>query len=48
LVVVLAPLGYVLVGTKTRAAERFVVCRDAHGGVERYGLFELRRLAEGE
>jgi hypothetical protein len=43
---VLAPLGYVLVGTKTRSAARFVVCRDAYGGVERYGLFELRRLEE--
>jgi len=44
--VVLAPLGYVLVGTKTRAAERFVLCTDAHGQVERYGLFELRRVEE--
>jgi hypothetical protein len=43
---VLAPLGYVIVGTKTRSAERFVVCTDAHGEVERYGLFELRRIAE--
>jgi hypothetical protein len=43
---VLAPLGYVLVGTKTRAAARFVVCTDADGQVERYGLFELRRTAE--
>jgi hypothetical protein len=41
---VLAPLGYVIVGSKTRAAARFVVCRDAYGQVERYGLFELRRL----
>jgi hypothetical protein len=31
-------------GTKTRSAERLVVCTDAHGGVERYGLFELRRV----
>jgi hypothetical protein len=43
---VLAPLGYVLVGTKTRSAERFVVCLDAQGEVERYGLFELRRVEE--
>jgi hypothetical protein len=41
-----APLGYVLVGMKTRSAERFVVCRDAHGEVERYGLFELQRVEE--
>jgi len=40
---VLAPLGYVLVGTKTRAPDRFVLCTDTHGQVERYGLFELRR-----
>jgi hypothetical protein len=41
---VLAPLGYVIHGTKTRAAARFVVCTDAYGEVERYGLFELRQL----
>jgi hypothetical protein len=41
---VLAPLGYVIVGTKTRSAERFVVCSDAHGGIEPFGLFELRRV----
>jgi hypothetical protein len=28
---VLAPLGYVLVGTKTRSLKRFVRCTDAHG-----------------
>jgi hypothetical protein len=44
---VLAPLGYVIVGTKTRAAARFVLCLDARGQVERYGLFALRRAAEG-
>jgi hypothetical protein len=44
---VLAPLGYVLVGTKTRSPARFVRCNDAHGGVERYGLFELQRATEG-
>ena len=43
---VLAPLGYVPVGTKTRSAARFVVCSDAYGQVERYGLFELRRVEE--
>jgi hypothetical protein len=43
---VLAPLGYVIHGTKTRAAERFVRCTDTHGQVECYGLFELRRLEE--
>jgi len=42
----LAPMGYVLVGTKTRSSDRFVLCTDAHGQVERYGLFELRRLEE--
>jgi hypothetical protein len=41
---VLAPLGYVLVGTKTRAAERFVLCTDVHGEIERYGRFALRRI----
>jgi hypothetical protein len=44
---VLAPMGYVIQASKTRAAERFVLCTDAHGQVERYGLFELRRLEEG-
>jgi hypothetical protein len=43
---VLEPLGYVIVATKTRSPERFVVCLDAHGEVERYGLFELRRVGE--
>jgi hypothetical protein len=43
---VLAPLGYVLVGTKTRSVERFVRCTDSHGQVERYGLFALRRIEE--
>ena len=43
---VLAPLGYVIVGTKTRSAARFVLCTDAHGQVERYGLFALRQLEE--
>jgi hypothetical protein len=30
--------------TKTRAAERFVLCLDVQGGMERDGIFELRRL----
>jgi hypothetical protein len=41
---VLEPLGYVLVGTKTRSAARFVLCTDARGEVEAFGLFELRRV----
>jgi hypothetical protein len=41
---VLAPRGYVLVGRKTRSAERFVLCTDARGEVEPYGLFALERL----
>ncbi len=44
---VLAPLGYVIQGTKTRSPERFVLCADAHGQMERYGLFELRRGKDG-
>jgi hypothetical protein len=43
---VLAPMGYVIHGTKTRSPDRFVLCTDAQGQVERYGLFELRRLEE--
>jgi hypothetical protein len=45
---VLEPLGFVLVGTKTRSPERFVLCTDSHGQVERYGLFALQRLEEDE
>jgi hypothetical protein len=44
---VLAPLGYVIRGSKKRSPERFVVCLDARGEVERFGLFELRHV-EGE
>jgi hypothetical protein len=44
---VLAPLGYVIQGTKTRSADRFVLCLDAHGEVERYGFFQLQPLEEG-
>jgi hypothetical protein len=43
---VLAPLGYVIRGSKTRSAACFVVCTDSRGEVERYGLFQLRNLAE--
>jgi len=39
---VLAPLGYVMVGTKKRPLARFVLCTNAQGRVERVGLFELR------
>jgi len=35
----------VLVGSKTRSAERFVLCTDARGEIERYGLFELQQVA---
>jgi hypothetical protein len=38
--------GPVLVSTKTRSAARFVLCTDAHGEIERYGLFEVRRVEE--
>ena len=44
---VLAPLGYVIVGRKTRSPERFVLCTDTYGEVERYGLFELQRTEKG-
>jgi len=43
---VLAPMGYVIVGHKTRSPDRFVACTDVHGQVERYGLFELQRIEE--
>jgi hypothetical protein len=43
---VLAPLGYVIRGSKIRSAARFVRCLDAKGEVERYGLFALRRVAK--
>ena len=29
-------------------AEHFVLCTDAHGQVERYGLFELQWVGEEE
>jgi hypothetical protein len=45
---VLEPWGYVLRGTKTHSADRFVVGTNAHGQVEPYGLFALQRLSEEE
>lgn len=45
---VLAPSGYVIRGTKTRSPDRFVFCSDAMGQVERYGLFELVPVEEGD
>ena len=41
---VLAPLGYIIVGTKRRWLARFVQCTDAQGQVERDGPCKLRRL----
>jgi len=43
---VLTPLGYVLVGRKTRSPARFVVCTDTRGEVDRYELFELKQVEE--
>jgi hypothetical protein len=43
---VLDPYGLVLKATKTRLAKHFVQCTDKDGGVERFGLFELRRVEE--
>jgi hypothetical protein len=43
---VLAPMGYVIRGTKTRSPDRFVLCTDTHSQVEQYGLFELQRVEE--
>jgi hypothetical protein len=42
----LAPEGWVIRATKTRTPARAILCTDAYGGVERYGLFELRRVGE--
>jgi hypothetical protein len=44
----LAPEGLVIRATKTRTPARAILCTDAYGGVERYGLFELRRIAEDD
>lgn len=43
----LALEGWVIRATKTRTPARAILCTDAYGGVERYGLFELRRVEEG-
>ena len=43
----LAPQGYVIQARKVRDRKRFVACTDENGRVEKYGLFELRRLGEG-
>jgi hypothetical protein len=45
---VLEPWGYVLRGTKTHSADRFVLGTNAHGQVEPYGLFARQRLSEEE
>ena len=42
----LAPEGSVIRATKTRTPARAIVGTDTYGGMERYGLFELRRVAE--
>jgi hypothetical protein len=42
----LAPEGWVIRATKTRTPARAIFCSDAYGGMERYGLFELKRLEE--
>jgi hypothetical protein len=42
----LVPEGLVIHAAKTRKAEQLIACSDAHGQVEPYGLFELRRLEE--
>jgi hypothetical protein len=38
--------GFLIHATKVRDAKRFVACTDKEGRVERYGLFELRRIEE--
>jgi hypothetical protein len=42
---ILARLGYVLHASKVRDPKRSVACTDRDGRVERFGLFELRRIA---
>jgi hypothetical protein len=41
---VLTREGLFIHATKRRGGARQITCIDAHGGVEQYGLFELRRL----
>jgi hypothetical protein len=43
---VLEPLGYVLHGTKTRSAARFVVCTDSRGEVEKRLASQERLVAQ--
>jgi len=40
--------GYVIHAVKVRDAKRFVACTDKQGRMERYGLFELRRMSAEE
>lgn len=40
----LEPQGFVIHAAKVRDHKRFVACTDKHGRVERFGLFELRRI----
>jgi excisionase family DNA binding protein len=45
---VLEPAYLLIHASKTRKAEQAIACLDTYGNVERYGLFELRRLPQGE
>jgi hypothetical protein len=40
----LAPLGYVIGASKGRNVKQTVACTGEDGRVERFGLFELRRI----
>jgi hypothetical protein len=42
---ILARQGYVIHASKVRDPKRSVACTDQDGRVERFGLFELRRIA---
>jgi hypothetical protein len=42
---ILARQGYVIHASKVRDPKRSVACTDQDGRVERFGLFELRRVA---
>jgi hypothetical protein len=41
---ILAQQGYVIHASKVREGERVVACTDQDGGVEHFGVFELRRV----
>jgi hypothetical protein len=41
----LAPRGYVIRASKGRDAKQMVGCTDEDGQVDRFGLFELRRMS---